>query len=82
MSELVTCVLAALNGFCAVWKFAKNQNLWPNGFVSGVPPSSSGSCASAAPPDSVTPTAHAAARTGLTHLSTGRDEMSSVVHVE
>ena len=33
MSELVTWVFAALNGFCAVWKFAKNQKFWPNGCV-------------------------------------------------
>ena len=46
MSELVTCVLAALNGFCAVWKLAKNQNFSPNGLRQRLPPdSSSGRCA-------------------------------------
>ena len=62
MSELVTCVLAALNGFCAVWKLAKNQKFWPNGWLSGVP-SSSGSCASAALLDMAIATAHTAVRT-------------------
>ena len=37
MSELVTCVLAALNGFAAVWKFFMNQKFMPHGLVSGVP---------------------------------------------
>ena len=37
MSELVTCVLAALNGFCAVWKLAMNEKFMPKGALSGVP---------------------------------------------
>ena len=36
MSELVTWVFAALNGFCAVWKLARNQESSPNGSGSGV----------------------------------------------
>jgi hypothetical protein len=58
MSELVRCLLAALNGFWAVWKLAMNENSSPNGVVSGVPPSS-GSCASAALLDMASATVHA-----------------------
>src|SRR5688500_4473304 len=62
MSELVTCLLALLNGFSAVLKLATNQKLWPNGLVSGVP-NSSESCARAALLDMAIATAHAAPRT-------------------
>src|SRR5829696_1940030 len=62
MSELVRWVLAALNGFCAVWKFAKNQNFSPNGLVSGWPPvSSSGRCAIALPPENASAVTQVAA---------------------
>ncbi len=59
MSELVTCVLAALYGFCAVWKFAISENRSPNGGVSSVP-TRSGSCAIAALLDMAMAAAHAA----------------------
>ena len=57
MSELVTCVLAALNGFCAVWKLAMNDEFRPNGLFSGVP-KSSGGCASAELQDITITTVH------------------------
>jgi hypothetical protein len=59
MSELVTWVFAALNGFAAVWKLAKNVKFIPHGLVNGVPPSYGG-CATAVPADMANATAQAA----------------------